>query len=427
MKKYNGDEDTEWQDVSELVSKYTGNIPHRDTCRRQSKYLFDLLDGGYQIIPPNEEVVEKKKEISDVSYNGNDNTYTYNKLIEIDESTEKITPELIMEKHNIDPTKWEVVSYKNNYWNTQAKGSKLLTLFQSKVTVKPIEKSIIDYDYIRDYFSNYTPEYAKQNIKRQYENGNKLLVPCFYDCHFGKEGWQGEVGVGENYDLKIAKQRFIDNSNNYISRIKDQKFEKILYVIGQDFIHSEPDGQTVNKTKQDCDGRYQKIFRVACEALVESITSFATIAPVDVVLIQGNHSETTEFFMAELLKAYFRNDNDINVDSSPMLRKYYRYGDTLLGLSHGEYEGKRITELMPVEAREDWGKTKYHEFLLGHLHSESSFEKGGITVRRIPSICGTDAWSKKMGYCTSPKRSVAFVYDKEQGLVETLYQPIDNL
>ena len=231
MKKYNGDEDTEWQDVSELVNKYTGNTPHRDTCRRQSKYLFDLLDGGYQIIPPNEEVVEKKKEISDVSYNGNDNTYTYNKLIEIDESTEKITPELIMEKHNIDPTKWEVISYKNNYWNTQAKGSKLLTLFQSKVTVKPIEKSSIDYDYIRDYFSNYTPEYAKQNIERQYENGNKLLVPCFYDCHFGKEGWQGEVGVGENYDLKIAKQRFIDNSNNYISRIKDQKFEKILYIV----------------------------------------------------------------------------------------------------------------------------------------------------------------------------------------------------
>ena len=111
MKKYNGDEDTEWQDVSELVNKYTGNTPHRDTCRRQSKYLFDLLDGGYQIIPPNEEVVEKKKEISDVSYNGNDNTYTYNKLIEIDESTEKITPELIMEKHNIDPTKQKEVNY----------------------------------------------------------------------------------------------------------------------------------------------------------------------------------------------------------------------------------------------------------------------------------------------------------------------------
>ena len=127
MKKHNGDEEVEWQDVSEMIAKYTGNIPHRDTCRRQSKYLFDLLDAGYNIIPPNEDVIEKKKEISDVVYDGNNDTYTYSKLIAIDESKEKITPELIMEKHNIDPKKWKVVSYKNNYWNTQAKGGNLLT------------------------------------------------------------------------------------------------------------------------------------------------------------------------------------------------------------------------------------------------------------------------------------------------------------
>lgn len=425
IKKHNGDEEVEWQDISEMIAKYTGSIPHRDTCRRQSKYLFDLLDAGYNIIPPNEDVIEKKKEVSDVVYDGNNDTYTYSKLIAIDESKEKITPELIMEKHNIDPKKWKVISYKNNYWNTQAKGGNLLTLFQSKVTVKPIGDTEIDYDYIKSYFKDYEPTHIG-NRNTVHKFGDKLLVPCFYDCHFGKEGWQGEVGKGENYDLKIAKKRFLDNSQDFIDRIKGQDFERVLYVIGQDFIHSEPDGNTVNKTKQDCDGRYQKIFRVACEALIDSICMFADIAPVDVVLIQGNHSETTEFFMAELLKAYFRNDNNINVDSSPMMRKYYQYGNTLLGLSHGEYEGKRITELMPIEAREYWSDTVYHEFLLGHLHSESSFEKGGITVRRIPSMCGTDAWHKKMGYCMSPKRSVAFIYDKTKGLIETLYNPIRN-
>jgi hypothetical protein len=76
---------------------------------------------------------------------------------------------------------------------------------------------------------------------------------------------------------------------------------------------------------------------------------------------------------------------------------------------------------MQHEAAMDWGTTTTREWLIGHLHTEGVVEKNGVVVRRIPSLCGSDAWHVKSGFTTSKKRTMAFVYDKEDGLVETLY------
>ena len=151
---------------------------------------------------------------------------------------------------------------------------------------------------------------------------------------------------------------------------------------------------------------------------------FADIAPVDVIHIAGNHDTMTSFYCACVLEAYYRNDTNVNVDNGPKLRKYYRYGTNLLGLTHGSEEKDRIYGLMQVEAAKDWGETTTHEWLIGHLHNEGVTEKNGVTVRRIPSICSADAWHFSQGYTMSPKRSCAFIYDKKLGLTDMLYQGI---
>lgn len=427
-KQQNGE--ATWADVVRYREDH-GIKSTYDYVQRGSAILSELLKAGYHLTPPNKTKYSNLNEINssepDVSYNSSDNSYTYTKLIGIVKG-ENLTPEKVMELYGLDCKKWVCSSFSSSYRNT-TRVDEYTTLpivcYNVRITVKPKLNEEIDYEAIKKYFSDFKTPHRPRVIQKV--SGDKLFVPCFYDVHFGKLGWHGELGENENYDLEIAKKRFLDNSYSYIDDIQDKGIEKILYVIGQDFIHSEPDGSTINKTKQDCDGRYQKIFQTACEALIESIESFADIAPVDVVLVQGNHSETSEFFMAEFIRAYFRNDSRIKVDSSPVLRKYYRYGETLLGLSHGEYEGKRIWELMPAEAKEFWGLTTFHEFLLGHLHSESTQGNSSVIIRRIPSICGVDAWSKKMGYNMSPKRSVGFIYDKKYGLSNTIYKPVENI
>ena len=50
---------------------------------------------------------------------------------------ELITPEIIMNAHHLDPTKWEVLSLKSNVWQGMGAGDTTKTLYQSKLTVKP--------------------------------------------------------------------------------------------------------------------------------------------------------------------------------------------------------------------------------------------------------------------------------------------------
>ena len=51
-------------------------------------------------------------------------------------SGQAITPELVMEAHNLKPDEWTVVSFTTNAWESQVKGGTKMTLWQSKITVK---------------------------------------------------------------------------------------------------------------------------------------------------------------------------------------------------------------------------------------------------------------------------------------------------
>ena len=413
-----------WKDVSDFEHQNGCNI-NEGTVRRYSVYLQQFLKEGWTLIPPEGDsslTLDETNKPASVEYSSKDNTYTRTKMISIKEG-EIITPELIMEKHQIDPELWEVVTYKNNYWNSQKKGGELLTLFQSKLTVRPKKEEEFNLAKIKEQLKNYIPQYAEKTTSRNYDNlGDEILVPCFFDVHFAKLAHASETG--EHYDYKIAKYRFIKSAQAYINRLAGRKFEKVLFVIGNDFFNSEANAETSHGTKQDNDSRTNIMFLRGTEALIEVINMFAEIAPVDVVLISGNHDTMTSFYCSCVLDAYYRNDKNITVDKSPMLRKYYKYGTNLIGLTHGSEEKDRIFGLMQVEAAADWGVTTTHEWLIGHLHNEGVTEKNGVTVRRIPSLCGTDAWHFSQGYTMSKKQSCAFIYNKELGLTDMLYQGI---
>ena len=426
LKQFNGD--ATWSDVVNY-RKQNGVKSACDYVQRGSAILGELLRAGYTINPPNDEEAdtEVENQQANVVYNAAQNSYTYSKIIAIAQG-ERLTPELVMEKHGLDQNVWTCEHFTSNYWSTQGldENGTPRVCYQTKITVKPKKSKDLTVEDIKKYFENYIPQYAvKHKVLNDYKDSKELLVPCFFDLHFSKLAHVDEVGERNgNFDSKIAKERFITNAQKYISKLQHRNFEKILFVIGQDFFNSESDGNTINGTKQDNDTRYAEMFKNGTAALIEVINMFSELAPVDVVLVQGNHDETISLYCACVLDAFYRNDENVNVDTSPMLRKYYKYGNTLLGLSHGEYEKNRIYELMQVEAREDWGETWYHEWLLGHLHSEAVTERAGVTVRRIPSLTGTDYWHAKMGFTMSPKRSCAFIYDKYEGLKDVMYEGI---
>lgn len=248
------------------------------------------------------------------------------------------------------------------------------------------------------------------------EEGFLLEVPVV-DLHLGKLAWSPETG--ENYDYKIARQRYHRVIDDVVARAQGRPIEKILMPISNDFFHFDTISQTTTAgTPQDSDMRWPKLYGVGVEMLVISIDQFRGIAPVEVILIPGNHDRMTGYYAITYLYAWYRNNEDVNVQVDPKTRKYFEHGASLIGFGHGDKEKGRIWGLMSIEAPKAWGRSKYREWHLAHEHSESSKEGSGIILRRLSSVTGTDIWHYDQGYIGAVPKQQTFLWDREKGLYE---------
>lgn len=247
----------------------------------------------------------------------------------------------------------------------------------------------------------------------------KMLEISIVDLHLGKLSWEPETT--ENYDHKIAERRFMKVIYDITERTKHIKFEKIIFPIGNDFFNFDlPDGTTTGGTLQNNDLRYQKMYDKGIELLVKAIDILAVYAPVEVILVPGNHDMAMSYYCAKTIQAWFRNNENITVNAGPTTRKYVEFGKCLIGFTHGDKERKRLFGNMQVEAAEAWGRTTYREWHVGHLHSEQTKEENGVIVRNLSSVTSTDSWHYQQGYRGAICKSQSFVWDRENGLTDIL-------
>lgn len=242
------------------------------------------------------------------------------------------------------------------------------------------------------------------------------------DIHFGKLAWGEETG--EDYDLKIACERFNNAISELLTRVNLEKVERILFPVGNDMINIDNNLNTTTAgTPQSVDGRFPKIIKVVKNILIENITKLATIAPVDVVIVPGNHDNHTMFMIGEILEAYFANTKKVTIMNSPSPRKYYQYGLNGFQYTHGNDE--KHQELGLIFATEEpklWAATKFRVCKLGHFHKTkklnwvSTDEHQGFQVEILPSLSGTDKWHKTKGYMSN-KAAKSFLYHKERGKI----------
>jgi hypothetical protein len=335
-----------------------------------------------------------------------------------------MTPEFIIEAHGLKPSAWEVVSYKNNLWNTQVKGGSKQISYQSKLTVKPRTNGI-DLKDIDEHFKRLDRKFKPLPIKYKPCDKSLMAEVNIADLHFGKLCWYGDTG--NNFDYKIARDMFHNIIGRIYTELKGKDLEYITFVWANDFFNSDTTNNTTTAgTAQDVDIRWQKLFNKGVEMLVQAITSLSEIAPVKTFYTASNHDEQTGYHALKYLEAWFRHDPNIEIDTSPIARKYILYGNTLLGFTHGDKEKPRtLSMLMPNEARELWGKAKYCEMHTAHLHSEHSIEEiNGVIVRRISSPTATDTWHYTSGYVGSVRKAQTFIWDKELGLEQIINTPV---
>ncbi len=256
------------------------------------------------------------------------------------------------------------------------------------------------------------------------QSGLMLEVPIV-DLHLAKLSWEPETG--ENYDSKIAEQRFMHIIHDVVERSRGYGFEQIVFPIGNDFFNfNDTTGNTTKGTLQDNDSRWQKMFIKGNELLIAAITTLAEIAPVKVFQIPGNHDTQASWYSVINLASWFRHNRNVTVDTNPKSRKYVEFGKCLIGFTHGDKERKRIFGNMQIEAPEAWGRTLYREWHLGHLHSEQVKEEHGIKVRNLSSATATDSWHFESGYVGAIATSQSFVWDKQRGLREIWYSNVGS-
>lgn len=344
--------------------------------------------------------------------------------VEFEFSDQETTEEDLFKKFNLDSSFWQIERITHNEWETPIKmdnGDVVPhTNKQSKVIFKKILKDIT-LDIIKEQYKLLPKKY--ESIERK-----KKSFPCMYeiaitDHHFAKLAWDMETG--ESYDIKIAKKYYINAIKDLLNKASHLNIEKILMPIGNDLFNFDGiRNETSAGTPQDSDSRWTKVFKVVSETLLEVIDICRTVADVDVVIVPGNHDKATCFYLGEFLYAWYRLDKHVNIDNKPTLRKYYQYGRTLIGLTHGsEEKHSSLPLLMSREAKEFWATSDFYEYQIGHWHRKKMTEYisgdvfNGVQVRVLPSLCGTDAWHYSKGYVQGLKSALGIVYDKDEGQI----------
>jgi hypothetical protein len=273
-------------------------------------------------------------------------------------------------------------------------------------------------DFIAD-AKKHAPRYPTLKYKKSKGLIYEVDLP---DIHFGKLTWGEESG--DDYDIKIAREIVLKTLDRLLSYAHPFGVDRIILPMGNDFFNVDnKDNTTTHGTPQQEDTRWQKTFREGRRLAVDMIDMCQSLAPVDVLIVPGNHDEQRSFYLGEVLDAQYSKHKHVQVDNSPMKRKYRHYGNILLGFTHGYHEKlKQLPSLMPVEKPEEWARSKFREWHLGDKHHKKDLlhrteDVDGVTIRLLRSLSATDVWHFDKGYVGAPRSAEAFLWDVSDGLV----------
>ena len=343
-----------------------------------------------------------------------DGSQTSEKLLAMSEEQSKDVAYLL-QAHGYCPKSWDIVSSRSSMWHVGEK-----TRYSSRIVVKPLQEYKWNTEDVSSIFDNLgSPSNAPRYSPCTTPTGEDLLVVAIADLHYNL--LSDLYSTGNKYDTEIAKQVYFTTLNDILQRVKGKSFKKILFVVGNDFVNADNiAGTTTKGTPQDNQSPWFSLINDVTQMIVSGIDMFVDIAPVDVVYVPSNHDLHTMFGVMNMVKIWYRLDDRVTVDESPLERKYYTFGKTLVGLSH-DLKVKDALRIMTTEAKDKWSGCNNMIWMLAHLHQSMVYEKQGhMEVYRLPTVSGWSRWSNGMGYVQTEKKNQSFIISGELGITDTL-------
>jgi len=301
------------------------------------------------------------------------------------------------------------------YWHKGKNYSIKVNTKKDEVDLDSIQESVINK------MASHTPSY--HSFTRDEITDPHLLVLDPADIHFGKLSSFSETK--DPYNIKIATKRVVEGCNAIVDKASKHNLKKIMFLVGNDVLHVDNSQKTTTSgTRQDTDVMFNDMFQAALDTYVKVIDSLVVDYDVDIVFNSSNHDYLSGWMLAKTLESWYRLSPNVTIDAGISHRKYYQYGNNLIGSSHGD--GAKLDQiplLMANEAPSMWCDTKYRYVYLHHIHHKQQYKfmSGkdyiGVTVEYLRSPSGIDSWHHRNGYCGSKKAIEGFLHSYSDGQV----------
>ncbi len=246
-------------------------------------------------------------------------------------------------------------------------------------------------------------------------NGRLLNVFPLGDPHVGMLAWA--PASGENFDLKIASATLRAVVDQLVSEAPAAR-EAMLVNVG-DFFHADDNSQLTpgHGNKLDVEGRAEKVFDLGVELCVWMLTRLLEKhETVRMFNAPGNHDPATSRFLRATLKAWFRNEPRVIIESNLNPFQYYKFGKTLFGITHGDScKPAELPEIMAADARDLWGQTEWHLWLTGHVHHDQVKDYRDCQVMTFCTLAARDYWHNWRGY-RARRRLQRLTFHEDTGL-----------
>lgn len=248
-------------------------------------------------------------------------------------------------------------------------------------------------------------------------DGDLLAVYPMGDPHFGMYAWAAEAG--EDFDLDEA-ERVTCRAVDRLVNAAPAAATGLLLNLGDMFHADDSTNLTPGHGNQlDVDTRYGKVAQVGLRALIYCVRRLLEKhEKVHVWNMPGNHDPHISFMLALCMDAFFHGDPRVNVDLSPSLYRYMRFGKVLIGSHHGHgAKGSDLPLIMAADRPDDWGQSSHRYWLCGHIHHWTAKEHPGVIVETFRTLAAKDAWHAAKGYRSGRDMNV-ITYHREYGEIQ---------
>lgn len=243
-----------------------------------------------------------------------------------------------------------------------------------------------------------------------------LTVIPMGDPHFGLYAWHQDAG--DDFDLEIAEKLTCGAIDRLIASSPNSETALLLNL--GDMFHADNQKNVTNSGHQlDVDGRWAKVQQVGLKATIYCLQRLLEKHEKVIFRInKGNHDGHSSYALALMISCYFHNEPRIHVDLSPSVCWYYQFGKVLIGSTHGDtVKGKDMLSIMAADKPEEWGKSKYRYWYVGHVHHKDVKEYHGGIVEYFRTMAARDAWHQGQGY-RAGRDMCAIILHKDFGEIE---------